>query len=156
MTGIGKTPEADGQVYDAVAGNWVDHLAPPWSRPLLRLSRADRAIGTWLLLIPCWWGVLLAAASTGWRWFDLWIMAGCAIGSWVMRGAGCTWNDITDRDFDAQVARTKSRPIPSGQISVKGAAIWMGVQALIGLTVLVTFNGAAILMGVLSILPVLV
>lgn len=156
MTGIGKTPEADGQVYDAVAGNWVDHLAPPWSRPLLRLSRADRAIGTWLLLIPCWWGVLLAAASTGWRWFDLWIMAGCAIGSWVMRGAGCTWNDITDREFDAQVARTKSRPIPSGQISVKGAAIWMGVQALIGLAILVTFNGAAILMGVLSILPVLV
>jgi len=113
-------PEVAGQVADAVDKNWVDTYAPAATRPYLRLSRADRPIGTWLLLLPCWWGVLLAAASdpAGLRLFDLWIIIGCAIGAFLMRGAGCTWNDITDREFDAQVARTKSRPIPSGQVTV--------------------------------------
>jgi 4-hydroxybenzoate polyprenyltransferase len=111
------TPE--GQVADAVRGNWVDRLAPAATRPYLRLSRADRPIGTWLLLLPCWWGVMLAAAAdpAGLNLFDLWIVLGCAIGAFLMRGAGCTWNDMTDRDFDAAVARTKSRPIPSGQVT---------------------------------------
>lgn len=146
----------EGQVIDAVHQNWVDTWAPAVTRPYLRLSRADRPIGTWLLLLPCWWGVLLAAAADpdGLRWFDLWIIVGSALGAFLMRGAGCTWNDITDRKLDAQVARTKSRPIPSGQVTVKGAAIWMVVQALVSFGVLVTFNTAAIALGILALLPV--
>ena len=105
-----------GQVADAVRGNWVDHWAPEAARPYLRLSRADRPIGTWLLLIPCWWGLLAAAhAQGGFTAHHLWIAIACAAGAWLMRGAGCTWNDITDRDFDASVERTRSRPIPSGR-----------------------------------------
>ena len=109
----------EGRVADAVRGNWVDRHAPPAARPYLRLSRADRPIGTWLLLIPCWWGLLLAVAADpgGPRLFDLWIGVGCAAGAFLMRGAGCTWNDLTDRDIDAKVARTRSRPLPSGQVT---------------------------------------
>ncbi len=155
MTGQPDLPEPNGQVSDAVSGNWVDRLAPVRARPYLRLSRADRPIGTWLLLLPCWWGLLLAAGHTGrLTLFDLWILAGCAAGAWLMRGAGCTWNDITDRDYDAQVERTKSRPIPSGQVSVRQAATWLAVQALIAFAILLTFNPAAIGLGVLSLAPV--
>jgi 4-hydroxybenzoate polyprenyltransferase len=88
------------------------------------------------------------------RWEDLWIFIGCAIGAFLMRGAGCTWNDITDRNFDAQVARTRSRPIPSGQVTVRGAFVWMVVQALLAALILFTFNRAAISLGVLSLLLV--
>ncbi|AJE49003.1 4-hydroxybenzoate polyprenyltransferase [Celeribacter indicus] len=140
---------------DAVRGNWVDHLAPAWSRPYLRLSRADRPIGTWLLLLPCWWGALLAASQAGA--FTLrtgWILLGCALGAWLMRGAGCTWNDITDREFDASVARTKSRPIPSGQVTARQAAAWMVIQSLLALAILLSFGRLAILLGVISLLPV--
>lgn len=156
MTDTNQAPE--GQVIDAVTRNWVDTYAPKATRPYLRLSRADRPIGTWLLLLPCWWGVLLAAAAdpAGLNRFDLWIIVGCALGAFLMRGAGCTWNDITDREFDAQVARTKSRPIPSGQVTVKGAAAWMIAQALIAFCILLTFNGAAIALGILALLPVAV
>ena len=145
--------EVAGEVADAVTGNWVDRRAPAWSRPYLRLSRADRPIGTWLLLLPCWWGVALAAAAdpagAGWR--DLWIAAACGLGAWLMRGAGCTWNDITDRDIDAAVARTRSRPIPAGQVSVTQAAGWMAVQALVAFAILMTFNRAAVALGVASL-----
>ncbi len=142
----------DGQVADAVKGNWVDRLAPAWTRPYLRLSRADRPIGTWLLLLPCWWGLLLAMAATGRATLtDLWIGIGCALGAWLMRGAGCTWNDITDRDFDGQVARTRSRPIPSGAVSVKQAVAWMVLQSLVAFCILVTFNLPAILLGIASL-----
>ena len=142
----------DGQVADAVKGNWVDTRAPAWTRPYLRLSRADRPIGTWLLLIPCWWGLLLAMASTGEaRWGDAWIALGCAIGAWLMRGAGCTWNDITDREFDAAVARTRSRPIPSGQVTVRQAFAWLVIQSLIAFAILLTFNAAAIWLGIASL-----
>ena len=80
-----------GQVADAVAGNWVDRYAPVWTRPYLRLSRADRPIGTWLLLIPCWWGLGAAALmENAFTLHHLWIPVGCAIGAWLMRGAGCT------------------------------------------------------------------
>ena len=154
MTGLNETPE--GQVHDAVHGNWVDRLAPAWSRPFLRLSRADRPIGTWLLLLPCWWGVGLAAAAGTPRWEDLWIALGCGMGAFLMRGAGCTWNDITDRDFDAAVARTRSRPIPSGQVSVKQAFAWLAIQALVAFAILLTFNNAAILMGIIALLPVVI
>ncbi|MCK0142629.1 4-hydroxybenzoate octaprenyltransferase [Aliiroseovarius sp. F20344] len=157
MTPNTDLPDPTGQVSDAYQGNWVDHRAPAWSRPYLRLSRADRPIGTWLLLIPCWWGVLLATASTGkFGLYDAWIMLGCAIGAWLMRGAGCTWNDITDRDFDGQVERTRSRPIPSGQVGVKQAVIWMGLQALVAFGILLTFNTAAIIIGIVALLPVAV
>jgi len=150
-------PSPDGHVADAVTGNWVDTLAPEWSRPYLRLSRADRPIGTWLLLIPCWWGLSLAMIhDQSARWEDAWIALGCAIGAWLMRGAGCTWNDISDRDFDGQVERTRSRPIPAGQVSVRGAVIWMCLQALIAFGILLTFNTAAIALGVLALLPVAV
>ncbi len=150
-------PAEDGTVADAYARNWVDRFAPAATRPYLRLSRADRPIGTWLLLLPCWWGLSLGMLYDGKAsWHDLWIYVGCAIGAFLMRGAGCTWNDITDRDFDAQVARTRSRPIPSGQVSVRGAAIWMVLQALIAFAILLTFNAAAIRLGVLALLPVAV
>lgn len=150
----GDAPTPDGQVADAVSGNWVDTRAPAFARPYLRLSRADRPIGTWLLLIPCWWGLVLAMLwDQNPRWEDAWIAIGCAMGAWLMRGAGCTWNDISDRKYDAQVERTRSRPIPSGQVSVARAAAWMAVQALIALAILLTFNRAAIALGVLSLLP---
>ena len=153
MTGTPRAPE--GQVADAVRGNWVDTRAAAWMRPYLRLSRADRPIGTWLLLLPCWWGVLLSAASgPGLGWRGLWIAAGCAAGASLMRGAGCTWNDITDRDFDARVARTRSRPIPSGQVTVRQAAAWMCLQALVAFAILLTFQPAAIWLGIASLLPV--
>ncbi|MBS0125126.1 4-hydroxybenzoate octaprenyltransferase [Thetidibacter halocola] len=155
MTGTNQTPEAEGQVRDAVKGNWVDTRAPAWTRPYLRLSRADRPIGTWLLLLPCWWGLLLSMVADGQaRWFDLWIFVGCGIGAVLMRGAGCTWNDITDRDIDGSVARTASRPIPSGQVTVKQALAWAVIQCLVAFCILITFPLAAIGLGVLALLPV--
>jgi len=145
-------PAPEGRVADAVSGNWVDDRAPGWARPFLRLSRADRPIGTWLLLLPCWWGVMLsAAAGDALGWHGVWILAGCGIGAWLMRGAGCTWNDITDRHIDAQVARTRSRPIPSGAVSVRGAIAWMCAQALVAFAILLTFNLNAILLGIASL-----
>ncbi len=148
-----QAPETNaGSVADAVRGNWVDRWAPPAARPYLRLSRADRPIGTWLLLLPCWWSVLLAALSQGvFGWREAWLIAGCGIGAVLMRGAGCTWNDITDRHIDGSVARTASRPIPSGQVSVTGAAIWMAVQALVAFAVLLTFHPTAIWLGIGSL-----
>ena len=151
MSATRQTPDAQGQVADAVRGNWVDRLAPEAARPYLRLSRADRPIGTWLLLIPCWWGVALAASVDGWRMGDLWIVIGCALGAWLMRGAGCAWNDITDRDFDAAVARTRSRPIPSGQVSVRQAVVWMFAQMALAGLILFTFNGITIALGLASL-----
>ncbi|MCD9148168.1 4-hydroxybenzoate octaprenyltransferase [Pseudophaeobacter flagellatus] len=151
----GDAPKPDGQVADAVKDNWVDQIAPAWSRPYLRLSRADRPIGTWLLLIPCWWGLALAILWDGApRWEDAWIALACALGAWLMRGAGCTWNDITDRNIDGAVERTRSRPIPSGQVTLRGAVIWMVVQALLSFGILLTFNQMAISMGILALLPV--
>ncbi len=152
MTENDISPEPAGQVADAVKGNWVDRLAPAWSRPYLRLSRADRPIGTWLLLIPCWWGALLAALQLGG--FDrttAWVMGGSAIGAFLMRGAGCTWNDITDRHIDAQVERTRSRPIPSGQVDVKQAAAWLALQLALAAMILFTFNRLAITLGIGSL-----
>ncbi|MFT7026198.1 MAG: 4-hydroxybenzoate polyprenyltransferase [Paracoccaceae bacterium] len=150
------SPAPDGRVADATDANWVDRFAPPRTRPYLRLSRADRPAGSWLLLIPCWWGLMLAAAAdpAGLRAGDAWIFAVCAMGAFLMRGAGCTWNDVTDRHIDGSVARTKSRPIPSGQVTVRGALTWMAAQALIAFGLLLTLNGAAILLGVISLLPV--
>ena len=142
---------ASGPVVDAARGNWVDAWAPEGARPYLRLSRADRPIGTWLLLIPCWWGLGLAMLAGAPRPQDAWIGVGCAMGAWLMRGAGCTWNDVTDRRFDAAVARTRSRPIPSGQVGVRGALAWMVAQALAAFAILLTFHPLAIALGVGSL-----
>jgi 4-hydroxybenzoate polyprenyltransferase len=143
------------RVADAT-GNWVDTHAPPWSRPYLRLSRLDRPIGSWLLLMPCWWSAALAAGVIG----DLgrlpFTLALFFIGAFVMRGAGCTWNDITDRDLDALVERTRSRPIPAGQVSVPQAVAFLVVQALMGLAVLLQFNRFAVATGIASLVIVAV
>jgi len=140
----------DGRVADST-GNWVDTLAPGAIRPYLRLARADRPIGAWLLVLPCWWAAGLASISAGRPYPNPWHLALFFVGAFVMRGAGCTWNDIADRDLDAKVARTRSRPIPSGQVSVKAAAVFLIVQALVGLAVLLQFNPFAILVGIASL-----
>jgi len=142
--------EAPGRVADST-GNWVDTLAPARIRPFLRLARADRPIGAWLLLLPCWWSAGLAAIGAGRPYPNPWHVVLFFIGAFVMRGAGCTWNDIVDRNLDAMVARTRSRPIPSGQVSVGGAAAFLVLQALIGLAVLLQFNRFAVLTGIASL-----
>jgi 4-hydroxybenzoate polyprenyltransferase len=139
-----------GRVADST-GNWVDGLAPAWSRPYLRLARLDRPIGWWLLLLPCWWSAALAAIpANGWG-PNPWHVLLFLIGAIVMRGAGCTWNDLVDRDIDARVERTRSRPIPSGQVSVPAAYAFLVLQALIGLVVLLQFNRFAIWTGIASL-----
>ena len=143
------------RVADAT-GNWVDTLAPRWSRPYLRLSRFDRPIGSWLLLLPCWWSAALAAGVAHTTGQLPLIIVLFFLGAFVMRGAGCTWNDITDRDLDALVERTRSRPIPAGQVGVPQAAVFLVVQALVGLAVLVQFNRFAVATGIASLLIVAV
>ncbi len=139
-----------GSVADAT-GNWVDTLAPAWSRPYLRLARFDRPIGAWLLLLPCWWSCAIAAIAAHKATPSMAQLALFFIGAFAMRGAGCTWNDIVDRDLDASVERTRSRPIPSGQVSVVAAAIFLVAQALIGLAVLMSFNLFTIGLGIASL-----
>jgi 4-hydroxybenzoate polyprenyltransferase len=147
--------DATARVADAT-GNWVDTRAPAWSRPYLRLARFDRPIGSWLLLMPCWWSAALAAGiARDIRQLPLVIVL-FFIGAFVMRGAGCTWNDITDRDLDARVERTRSRPIPAGQVSVIQALVFLVAQALIGLLVLLQFNRFAIATGIASLIIVAV
>lgn len=145
--------DAAARVADAT-GNWVDRLAPLWARPYLRLSRFDRPIGSWLLLMPCWWSAALASGMA----HDLQslpkMIALFFIGAFVMRGAGCTWNDITDRDLDAKVERTRSRPIPAGQVTAKQAFAFLVAQALVGLVVLLQFNRYAIAAGIASLVIV--
>lgn len=153
MIPMDELPEV-GTVADAPKGNWVDTVAPSWTRPYLRLSRADRPIGTWLLFLPCLWGIALAANLDGFRLWDIWLALSCGIGAFLMRGAGCTWNDISDRDIDAQVARTKSRPLPSGQITLRQAVVWMVVQTALAAVVLFTYNRVAILLGLAALIPV--
>lgn len=139
------------RVHDAPAQNWVDRYAPDYVQPYLRLARADRPIGSWLLLWPCWWSIALASGSFGGllQNIDLLILFG--VGSFVMRGAGCTYNDIVDRDFDAQVERTRSRPIPSGQVGVIQAWAFLIAQCLIGFLILISLSPLAIKLGFLSL-----
>ena len=137
-------------------GNWVDTRAPQWSRPYLRLSRLDRPIGSWLLLLPCWWSAALAAGVAHSIAQLPLTIALFFIGAFAMRGAGCTWNDITDRDLDARVERTRSRPIPAGQVSVPQALVFLVAQALIGLAVLLQFNRFAVATGIASLVIVAV
>src|SRR4029077_11088226 len=145
--------DAAARVADAT-GNWVDTHAPPWSRPYLRLARLDRPIGSWLLLLPCWWSAALAAGVAHELSQLPLQIALFFVGAFAMRGAGCTWNDITDRDLDARVERTRSRPIPAGQVSVLQAMLFLVAQASIGLAVLLQFNRFAVLTGIASLIVV--
>ncbi len=143
---------------DMPAAGWVDRLLPPALRPYAKLMRLDRPIGTWLLLWPCWWSLVFAlekAPATGREWLHLaWFYALFGVGAMVMRGAGCTYNDIVDRDFDAKVERTRTRPIPSGQVSVKAAIIFIFAQLGVGLAILLQFNLYAVALGAISLLLV--
>ena len=143
-----------GRVADAT-GNWVDGLAPAFTRPYLRLARLDRPIGSWLLLMPCWWSAGLAGMQAG-ALPSLWHIVLFFIGAFAMRGAGCTWNDLVDRDLDTKVERTRSRPIPSGQVTVAQATVFMVAQALIGLLVLIQFNRFTVIMGLASLMVVVI
>ena len=138
---------------DITRRSLIERLAPNWAGPYIRLARLDRPIGTWLLLFPCWWGMVMALpfaqiedVST-----PVWYGFLFAVGALVMRGAGCTINDILDRDLDAQVARTRVRPLPAGEVTVLQAIIFTIVLALIGLVVLIQFNPQTITIGVLSL-----
>ncbi|HMN50964.1 MAG TPA: 4-hydroxybenzoate octaprenyltransferase [Xanthobacteraceae bacterium] len=135
-------------------GNWVDRSAPAWAQPYLRLARIDRPIGWWLLLLPCWWSTAMAALAQRAPWPDFKLLVLFLIGAIVMRGAGTTWNDILDRKIDAQVERTKSRPIPSGQVSAKAAFAFAILLSFVGLAVLLLMNRFAILVGISSLLIV--
>jgi 4-hydroxybenzoate polyprenyltransferase len=141
---------AAGSVADAT-GNWVDTLAPSWSRPYLRLARLDRPIGSWLLLLPCWWSSALAAIAAHQAAPSLLHIVLFFVGAFAMRGAGCTWNDIVDRDLDASVERTRSRPIASGQVTVGQAIAFLVLQAVVGLVVLISFNTFTIALGIASL-----
>ena len=146
--------ESTGRVADAT-GNWVDSLAPSYTRPYLRLARLDRPIGSWLLLMPCWWSVGLAGMHNA-RFPSLWHIVLFFIGAFAMRGAGCTWNDLVDRDLDGRVERTRSRPIPSGQVTVAQATMFMVAQALVGFLVLIQFNRFTVATGIASLLVVVI
>ena len=135
------------QASDMPTASWIDRALPAGLRPYGRLARLDRPIGFWLLLFPCWWGVALAAPGAP----DLRLMGLFAVGALVMRGAGCTANDLADRDFDGRVARTALRPLASGAISPTGAIVFLVLQLIVGLVVLVQFNLSTILVGTLSL-----
>ncbi|MBN9307914.1 4-hydroxybenzoate octaprenyltransferase [Devosia sp.] len=150
-----QTPEkATGTVADAERGNWVDRYAPDWLKPYARLARWDRPIPLLLLFWPCAFGLALATLDEPSRGFDVMALVLFLIGSVVMRGAGCTFNDIVDTDIDMKVARTRSRPIPSGQVSKRQAALFLIAQCLAGLAVLLQFNGTTVLLGVSSLVLV--
>lgn len=150
-----QTPDKPrGTVADAQRGNWVDQSAPEWLKPYARLARWDRPIGFWLLFWPCAFGLALATLAEPTRGFDVMALILFFIGSVAMRGAGCTFNDIVDTDIDMKVARTRSRPIPSGQVTKRQAALFLIGQALVGLVVLLQFNGTTVLLGVASLILV--
>lgn len=143
-------------ISDIPRNNWVDKWLPSTIRPYARLARFDRPIGTWLLLFPCWWSLALALKDSANLIDVLWLFILFGIGAKVMRGAGCCLNDIIDRDFDSNVARTKDRPIPAGAVSVKQAIFFMVILSTIGLTVLLEFNNFTIGLGVGSMLLIVI
>jgi len=139
---------------DAPLGNWIDRFAPAAVRPFARLARWDRPIGWWLLLWPCWWAAALAAVAAERALPDLWHLTLFLIGAIAMRGAGCTYNDLVDRDIDAMVERTRNRPIASGAVTPLRATIFLALQGLVGLVVLLQFNPFTILLGLASLLVI--
>lgn len=123
---------------------------PAGLRPFALLARFDRPIGWWLLYWPCAWALLLAGGLR-----EHWPLLGWfLLGAIAMRGAGCTYNDIVDRDLDAQVARTRSRPLPSGMVGLRAAWLWLVALALIGLVVLIQLPPLAAGIAVASLLLV--
>lgn len=144
----------DTPLPDALKGHWVDTRAPKRLRPYLKLARIERPIGWQLLLLPCWWAAGLAAIAGGQPFPNLWHGLLFLIGAIVMRGAGSTFNDIVDRKLDAQVARTRGRPLPSGQVSPKQAAAFMVGLSLVGLVVLLQFNRFTVIAGIASLVIV--
>jgi len=153
---IDPQTEHSSQVADAPPANWVDRYAPEQARPYLRLARLDRPIGVWLLLLPCWWAVGLAEVAQERPYPSLQLLLLFAIGAVVMRASGCAYNDFIDRDYDARVARTASRPIPSGQVAPAEALAFAIVCALVGFIVLIQFNAFTIQLGIASLLLVAV
>lgn len=141
-------------VADAQPQNWLDRFAPEWLKPYGRLARWDRPIGFWLLFWPCVWGIGLAAVATPQQGFGWWAAILMFVGSVLMRGAGCTFNDIVDRDIDMQVARTRSRPIPSGQVTAVQALYFLVAQALLAAVILFQFNRFTVWACVFSLLLV--
>ena len=140
----------DQTIKDSEPQGWVEHM-PTAIRPYLRLARYDRPIGFWLLALPGWIGLAFAGLSWGLVWDDLkWALL-IGVGAVAMRGAGCTYNDIIDRDLDAQVERTALRPLPAGSVSVKQAWIWLIVQCLIGAVVLAFFPRLAQIIALCSL-----
>ncbi|WP_439493960.1 4-hydroxybenzoate octaprenyltransferase [Bosea sp. (in: a-proteobacteria)] len=146
-----ETPSPDAPLPDALTGHWVDTRAPRRLRPFLKLARIERPIGWQLLLLPCWWAAGLAAIASGSPFPNPWHCLLFLIGAVVMRGAGCTFNDIVDRKLDAQVARTRGRPLPSGQVTPKAAALFMVGLSFVGLAVLLQFNRFTIAAGIASL-----
>jgi len=138
-------------IADAPSGNWADRYAPAYARPYLRLARLDRPIGLWLLMLPCWWAVGLAEVALGRPYPSPWLLALFALGALTMRAAGCAYNDYIDRDYDAQVARTASRPIPAGLVTPAEALAFAAICALAGLLVLIQFNEFTIRLGAASL-----
>jgi len=147
---------ADQRVADALPGHWADRLLPSAAKPYARLMRLERPIGWWLLLLPCWWGLGLGQIARGGGLPDPWFAVLFLIGAIIMRGAGCTLNDIADRNFDGRVARTRLRPIPSGQVSVKAAFVFLILLCLAGLVVLLQFNAFTVVTGAASLVIVAV
>jgi 4-hydroxybenzoate polyprenyltransferase len=141
-------------VADAAPGNLVDRYAPDWLKPFARLARWDRPIGVWLLFWPCAWSAALFATANGEPAPNVWHLILFLIGAFVMRGAGCTWNDIVDRDIDAKVPRTAGRPIPAGDVTVKVALGFLVFQLVVALIVLQQFNLIAIALGFVALVPV--
>ena len=129
---------------DIDQGDWVQRYLPSSVRPYARLARLDRPIGTWLLLFPGWWGIALASPRAP----SPMLLVLFALGAVAMRGAGCTLNDIADRHYDALVARTRLRPLPSGAVSVRQAILFLVLQLAFGAAILLSFNRLTILLGV--------
>lgn len=146
-------PSQHESASDIRTEGWIVGATPRWLHPYLYLMRLDRPYGAWLLLLPCWWSIALAANGS---WPDVKLMVLFALGAFIMRGAGCVTNDIADRDFDGQVARTANRPIPSGQVSIRQALAFTLLLGLLGLAILLQFNRFAVGVGILSLAIVLV
>jgi 4-hydroxybenzoate polyprenyltransferase len=138
------------KISDAVSRSWINHL-PAALIPYAQLMRLDRPIGWWLLLLPCWWGLALGQIAAGGGWPNFWMAVLFLIGAIVMRGAGCTLNDIVDRDIDHKVERTRTRPLPAGLVSVRQAVVFLGVQLLTGLLVLIQFNRYTVILAICSL-----
>jgi 4-hydroxybenzoate polyprenyltransferase len=141
-------------IADAKAQNWIERFAPSALLPYAQLARLDRPIGWWLLLLPCWWSLVLAQISIGGGIPNLWYAFLFLIGAIAMRGAGCTLNDLADADFDGKVERTKQRPIPSGRVSKTQAMIFFALQLIIGLIILLQFNGFTVKLAAASLIIV--